>query len=243
MADGTWAGALARAAVTERPLRLSAPWATVLEPVLRSPELQALAAHLRKRKAAGIPVYPPGKDIFAALDAAPPEQVRVVIVGQDPYHGPGQAHGLAFSVAPGVPVPPSLQNIHKELIADLALPEGAFRNGDLRGWARQGVLLLNAVLTVERGRAGSHQGKGWEQFTDRVVEELAVREKPCVFLLWGSYAQKKGAVIDRSRHKVLTAPHPSPLSAHRGFFGCGHFSECNRFLEQNGETPIDWRVM
>ena len=140
--------------MTARPLRLSAPWAAVLEPVLRSPELQALAAHLRKRKAAGIPVYPPGKDIFAALDAAPPEQVRVVIVGQDPYHGPGQAHGLAFSVAPGVPVPPSLQNIYKELTTDLALPEDSFRDGDLRGWARQGVLLLNAVLTVEQGAPG-----------------------------------------------------------------------------------------
>ena len=173
--------------MTARPLRLSAPWAAVLEPVLRSPELQALAAHLRKRKAAGIPVYPPGKDIFAALDAAPPEQVRVVIVGQDPYHGPGQAHGLAFSVAPGVPVPPSLQNIYRELTTDLALPEDSFRDGDLRGWARQGVLLLNAVLTVEQGAPGAHQKLGWETVTDAVIAHLSQRHELFMGALFGNF--------------------------------------------------------
>ena len=226
--------------MTARPLRLSAPWAAALEPVLLSPELQALAAHLRKRKAAGIPVYPPGKDIFAALDAAAPEQVRVVIVGQDPYHGPGQAQGLAFSVAPGVPVPPSLQNIYNELITDLALPEDTFRNGDLRGWARQGVLLLNAVLTVEQGAPGAHQKLGWETVTDAVIAHLSERYEHIVFLLWGSYAQRKGARIDRHRHAIFTAPHPSPLSAHRGFFGSRPFSQANAYLVAQGRAPIDW---
>jgi uracil-DNA glycosylase len=226
--------------MTKRPLNLSPPWAEVLGPVLRSPELQALAAHLRQRKAAGIPVYPPGKQIFAALDAAPPEQVRVVIVGQDPYHGPGQAQGFAFSVAPGVPVPPSLQNIYKELQADLGLPASAFQNGDLRGWARQGVLLLNAVLTVEGGAPGAHQKLGWETVTDAVIAHLSEHFDHRVFILWGSYAQRKGAQIDRARHAVLSAPHPSPLSAHRGFFGSKPFSQANTYLAAHGFAPIAW---
>jgi uracil-DNA glycosylase len=162
----------------------------------------------------------------------------VVIIGQDPYHGPGQAHGLCFSVPAGVPLPPSLVNIYKEIQADLggAAPD----SGNLQHWAEQGVLLLNAVLTVERGRAGAHQGKGWERFTDRVIKELNDGRDGLVFLLWGSYAMKKGAVIDRERHLVLTAPHPSPLSAHRGFFGCRHFSKANAYLERNGVDPIPW---
>jgi uracil-DNA glycosylase len=178
--------------------------------------------------------------IFNALNSTPLDSVKVVILGQDPYHGPGQAHGLSFSVPRGVPVPPSLQNIYKELESDLGLMPPA--HGDLSSWARQGVLLLNAVLTVEAHKAGSHQGQGWEQFTDRVVSVINDTKDGVVFMLWGSYAQKKGAVIDRSRHLVLTAPHPSPLSAYRGFLGCLHFSQCNEYLQSQGTAPIDWRV-
>jgi uracil-DNA glycosylase len=172
------------------------------------------------------------------LNSTPFNKVKVVILGQDPYHGPGQAHGLCFSVQDGVPLPPSLLNIYKELEVDLgsSRPVG----GNLQHWAEQGVLLINAVLTVERGRAGAHQGKGWEKFTDRIVSELNESRDGLVFMLWGSYAMKKGAMIDRSRHLVLTAPHPSPLSAHRGFFGCRHFSKANTWLEQHGQSPINW---
>jgi uracil-DNA glycosylase len=165
--------------------------------------------------------------------------VKVVILGQDPYHGPGQAHGLCFSVPPGVPPPPSLLNIFAELERDLGLPRPS--HGCLLHWAAQGVLLLNSVLTVERGRAASHQGKGWERFTDRVVEVLNARREHMVFLLWGSYAERKGRIVDRSRHLVLVSPHPSPLSAYRGFIGNGHFSSANRYLEQSGQDSIDWR--
>jgi uracil-DNA glycosylase len=164
----------------------------------------------------------------------------VVILGQDPYHGRGQAHGLCFSVRPEVPLPPSLRNIYRELESDLGIPPAA--HGSLLAWARQGVLLLNSVLSVEEGRAGAHQGRGWERFTDRVVEVLDERREGLVFMLWGSYAQKKGAAIDRSRHRVLCAPHPSPLSAHRGFFGCRHFSAANRWLGEQGRETIDWRL-
>ena len=164
--------------------------------------------------------------------------VKVVILGQDPYHGEGQAHGLCFSVRPGVAVPPSLQNIYREIGEDLGVRPPA--NGNLQAWADQGVLLLNAVLTVERGHASAHQGKGWERFTDRVAQALNAEREHLVFLLWGSYAMKKGSVIDRDRHLVLTAPHPSPLSAHRGFFGCRHFSKANAWLEQHGMQPIRW---
>jgi len=166
--------------------------------------------------------------------------VKVVIIGQDPYHGTGQAHGLCFSVPPGVAAPPSLINIFQELGEEFAEERRGLQGGCLEPWAAQGVLLLNAVLTVEAGRAASHQGKGWEQFTDRVVEILNAQRSGLVFLLWGSYAQKKGAMVDRSRHCVLSAPHPSPLSAHRGFFGCGHFARTNAYLTEQGADPIDW---
>ena len=182
----------------------------------------------------------PAPQIFAALDATPFDATKVVILGQDPYHGPGQAHGLCFSVPPGVPVPPSLDNIFKELQRDLGIARPD--HGCLFPWAHRGVLLLNAVLTVEDGRAGAHAGKGWEGFTDHVVETLDREREGLVFLLWGAYAQKKGAVIDPRRHRVLKAPHPSPLSAHRGFIGCGHFSAANQYLARHGQAPIDWSL-
>ena len=185
-------------------------------------------------------IYPQGKFIFQAFDKTPFDQVKVVIIGQDPYHGPGQAHGLCFSVHPGVALPPSLKNIYKEIHADLGLPVPA--SGCLNAWAEQGVLLLNSVLTVESGNAGSHQGRGWEVFTDSVISVLNERAQNLVFLLWGSYAQRKGAVIDGKRHLVLQSPHPSPLSAHRGFFGNHHFSRTNTYLSEHNKTPIDWRV-
>ena len=199
-----------------------------------------LREFLLSRKRSGAVIYPPGTKIFNALDSTPFERVKVVILGQDPYHGPGQAHGLCFSVRLGVPTPPSLINIFREIETDLEIQ--APDHGNLQAWARQGVLLLNAVLTVEKGRAGAHQGKGWERFTDQVVRILNAEREGLVFLLWGSYALKKGAVIDRERHLVLSAPHPSPLSAHRGFFGCRHFSSANRYLEERGQAPIHWKL-
>ncbi|KGO98415.1 uracil-DNA glycosylase [Novilysobacter defluvii] len=221
-------------------IQLEPSWKERVGGWLERPEMRALSAHLRERKRARVEVYPPGGDIFAAFAATPFDRVRVVVLGQDPYHGPGQAHGLCFSVRPGVPVPPSLVNIYKELQADLGIPP--VPHGCLLPWARQGVLLLNAVLTVEAGRPGAHQGLGWEGFTDHVVDVLAREREDLVFLLWGSYAQKKGAVIDRTRHCVLRAPHPSPLSAHRGFLGCGHFSKANRYLASRGKAPVDWAL-
>ncbi|HEY0861624.1 MAG TPA: uracil-DNA glycosylase [Pseudoxanthomonas sp.] len=221
-------------------IRLEPSWKARIGDWLQRPEMRELSAFLRQRKAAGARIYPPGPQIFAAFDATPFDAVKVVILGQDPYHGPGQAHGLCFSVLPGVPVPPSLANIFKELDADLGIAPPD--HGCLLPWARQGVLLLNAVLTVEEGRAGAHQGKGWEGFTDHAIETLAREREGLVFLLWGSYAQAKGKVIDTRRHRVLRAPHPSPLSAHRGFLGCGHFSATNQYLAQRGQVPIDWRL-
>ena len=221
-------------------IRLEPSWKARIGDWLQRPEMRELSAFLRQRKAAGARIYPPGPQIFAAFDATPFDAVKVVILGQDPYHGPGQAHGLCFSVLPGVPVPPSLVNIFKELNADLGIAPPD--HGCLLPWARQGVLLLNAVLTVEDGRAGAHQGKGWEGFTDHAIETLAREREGLVFLLWGSYAQAKGKVIDTRRHRVLRAPHPSPLSAHRGFLGCGHFSATNQYLAQRGLSPIDWRL-
>ncbi|MCH2093453.1 MAG: uracil-DNA glycosylase [Pseudoxanthomonas sp.] len=221
-------------------IRLEPSWKARIGDWLQRPEMRELSAFLRQRKAAGARIYPPGPQIFAAFDATPFDAVKVVILGQDPYHGPGQAHGLCFSVLPGVPVPPSLANIFKELNADLGIAPPD--HGCLLPWARQGVLLLNAVLTVEEGRAGAHQGKGWEGFTDHAIETLAREREGLVFLLWGSYAQAKGKVIDTRRHRVLRAPHPSPLSAHRGFLGCGHFSATNQYLAQRGLSPIDWRL-
>jgi uracil-DNA glycosylase len=221
-------------------VRLDPSWKTRLATALAAPAMQTLSAFLRDEVRRGKPIYPPPKYMFAALDAAPFESVRVVILGQDPYHGPGQAHGLCFSVPHGVPVPPSLQNIFVEQARDLGLPKPG--HGCLASWTRQGVLLLNAVLSVEAGLPGSHAGRGWEAFTDAVVDVLSRERLGLVFMLWGSYAQKKGQLIDRRRHCVLRAPHPSPLSAHRGFIGCGHFSAANRYLETHGEAAIDWRL-
>lgn len=221
-------------------IRLEPSWKARVGALLESPAMQALSAFLRAEKRAGKVIYPPGPRIFAALDTTPFDDVQVVMLGQDPYHGPGQAHGLCFSVLPGVAVPPSLENIFKELGRDLAVPRPD--HGCLIPWARQGVLLLNAVLTVERGLAGSHAGKGWEEFTDACIETLNREREGLVFLLWGSYAQRKGALIDRQRHLVLKAPHPSPLSAHRGFLGCGHFSRTNRYLCDRGRPAIDWQL-
>lgn len=221
-----------------REIRLAESWKTRLSDEFSQPYMASLRQFLLERKRAGAVIYPPGDLIFNALDSTPFEQVKVVILGQDPYHGPGQAHGLCFSVREGVELPPSLRNIFRELADDLGCrpPD----NGNLQRWADQGVLLLNAVLTVERGRAGAHQGRGWERFTDRVVAELNAHRDGLAFLLWGSYAIRKGAAIDRGRHLVLTAPHPSPLSAHRGFFGCRHFSKANEWLLERGEQPIRW---
>ncbi len=221
-------------------IRLEPSWKARIGDWLLRPEMQALSEFLRQRKAAGARIYPPGPQIFAAFDATPFEQVKVVVLGQDPYHGPGQAHGLCFSVLPGVPVPPSLLNIFKELETSLGLPRP--EHGCLLPWARRGVLLLNAVLTVEEGRAGAHQGKGWEGFTDHAIQALAEEREGLVFLLWGSYAQAKGKVIDPRRHRVLKAPHPSPLSAHRGFLGCGHFASANEYLARHGQGPVDWSL-
>ena len=221
-------------------VQLEPSWKRRVGDYLARPDMQALSSWLRERKQGGAQVFPPGAEIFAAFEATPFERVRVVILGQDPYHGPGQAHGLCFSVRPGVPVPPSLVNVYKELRHDLGI--APVSHGCLLPWARQGVLLLNAVLTVEAGRAGAHQGRGWEGFTDHVIEVLAREREELVFMLWGSYAQKKGAVIDRDRHCVLRAPHPSPLSAHRGFTGCRHFSKANRYLAARGHAPIDWAL-
>lgn len=223
---------------TEREIHLEPGWKSVLEDEFHQPHMVALRAFLLQRKKQGAVIYPPGPLIFNALNSTPFDHVKVVILGQDPYHGPGQAHGLCFSVPDGVPLPPSLVNIYREIETDLGSKPGP--GGNLGAWAGQGVLLLNAVLTVEQGKPGAHQGKGWEKFTDRVVMELNVRLQGLVFMLWGSYAMKKGLAIDRARHLVLTAPHPSPLSAHRGFFGCRHFSRANAWLVQTGKTPIRW---
>jgi len=221
-------------------VNLRGEWLALLADEFEQPYMRDLSTFLRARKQAGAVIYPPGRDMFNALESTPPECVKVVVLGQDPYHGANQAHGLSFSVPKGQPIPPSLRNIFQELARDLGIQSPG--HGDLSSWARQGVLLLNSVLTVEAGQAGSHQGQGWEQFTDRIVAALSAAEQPKVFLLWGAHAAKKGKNINRERHLVLSAPHPSPLSAHRGFIGCDHFSEANTFLEQLGLTPIDWQL-
>lgn len=216
-------------------------WRPVLAPLLATPEARRLGGFLKKRESEGVAIYPPRGQRLAALDLTPLEKVKVVILGQDPYHGPGQAHGLAFSVPEGVKVPPSLANIFKELASDLGFTPP--RSGNLANWARQGVLLLNNALTVEQGQAGSHQLLGWEPITDAVISAVAARPEPTVFMLWGSHARKKAARVPglgQGRHLVLTAPHPSPLSAHSGFFGCRHFSKANAFLEAQGRGAIDW---
>lgn len=226
--------------MTEDRVKLEPSWKERIGDYLGRPDMQALSAFLRTEKQAGKVIYPPGPEIFAAFDHTPFDAVRVVILGQDPYHGPNQAHGLCFSVRPGVQTPPSLQNIFKEINRDLgiALPD----HGCLTPWADRGVLLLNATLTVQQGMAGSHQGKGWEGFTDAAIDALNREREGLVFMLWGSYAQKKGQLIDANRHCVLRSVHPSPLSAHRGFLGCGHFSAANRYLESRGLAPIDWSL-
>lgn len=226
--------------MSEDRVKLEASWKARVGDYFERPEMLALAEFLRAQKRAGKVIYPPGPKIFAALDTTPFEAVKVVILGQDPYHGPGQAHGLSFSVPPGVPPPPSLLNIFAELQREPGIPRPD--HGCLIPWARQGVLLLNAVLTVERGQAGSHAGKGWEGFTDACIDALNREREGLVFLLWGSYAQQKGKLIDSRRHRVLKAPHPSPLSAHRGFIGCGHFARANEYLRAQGKTPIDWAL-
>lgn len=223
-------------------VQLHESWRNALAAEFDAPYMRALRAFLVKQKQARKVVYPAGDKIFHALDSTPLPQVRVVIIGQDPYHGPDQAHGLCFSVPPGVPRPPSLVNIFKEIEADIGLGDRQINAGAgcLDGWAKQGVLLLNSVLTVEQARAASHRGQGWEQFTDAVVATVNQQREGVVFLLWGSYAQKKGELVDRDKHCVLTAPHPSPLSAHRGFFGSKHFSQANDYLLARGDQTVDW---
>jgi uracil-DNA glycosylase len=221
-------------------IQLEDSWLERLYDQFEQDYMQELREFLVTRKKHQAVVYPPGPQIFNAMNSTPFDKVRVVILGQDPYHGPGQAHGLCFSVQPGVRIPPSLANIYREIDSDLGIAPPD--HGNLQSWADQGVLLLNAVLTVERGQPGSHQGKGWELFTDSIVHALNNDRENLVFMLWGSYAMKKGAVIDRRKHLVLTAPHPSPLSAHRGFLGCRHFSMANEYLQQHQKLPIDWSV-
>jgi uracil-DNA glycosylase len=225
--------------MSENRIRLEPSWKSRVGDYLQRDDMRALSAFLREQRQR-TRIFPPPANIFGALDATPFDRVKVVVLGQDPYHGAGQAHGLSFSVPPGVAVPPSLDNIFKELQRDLGIARPD--HGCLLPWAQQGVLLLNAVLTVEEGRAGAHAGKGWEGFTDHVVDVLNRERDGLVFLLWGSYAQAKGKMIDTARHRVLKAPHPSPLSAHRGFIGCGHFSAANAYLQRRGAAPIDWSL-
>jgi uracil-DNA glycosylase len=226
--------------VDQNTVKLEPSWLNVLGGEFDQPYMQQLREFLVQQKGAGRVIYPPSSQWFSAFNSTPFDQVRVVILGQDPYHGPNQAHGLCFSVMRGVKVPPSLMNIYKELQDDLAVQPPS--HGCLTSWAEQGVLLLNATLTVEKANAGAHQGKGWERFTDQAIRALNDQRDGIVFLLWGSYAQKKGAFIDQSRHLVLKSVHPSPLSAYRGFLGCKHFSTANNYLQQRGQLAIDWQL-
>jgi len=223
-----------------KPIDLHPSWLAHLAPEFELPYMQHLKQFLLMEKQAGKVIYPESKFIFNAFNSTPLDQVKVVILGQDPYHGPNQAHGLCFSVQPGIPTPPSLQNMFKELRRDLGF--NIPNHGYLQSWANQGVLLLNATLTVEQARAGSHQGQGWETFTDKAIQLVNDKCEGVVFLLWGSYAQKKAAFIDPSKHHVLKAPHPSPLSAHRGFIGCEHFSKVNQYLQASSRPPINWQL-
>ncbi|MDN7133652.1 uracil-DNA glycosylase [Halomonas sp. MC140] len=215
-------------------------WSQWLGNEFEADYMLALKAFLAQQKSAKKVIYPHSTQWFRAFELTPLSEVKVVILGQDPYHGPHQAHGLCFSVQAGIPVPPSLVNIYKELATDVGFTP--VRHGHLEAWARQGVLLLNTSLTVEQGNAASHRGKGWEPFTDRAIETVSQHSPPCVFLLWGSHARQKIALIDQSRHLILEAPHPSPLSAYRGFFGTRHFSQANQFLQAQGRTPIEWQL-
>jgi len=225
---------------TTASIALEESWLQVLRQEFDQPYMQNLRAFLRAEKDAGKVIYPPGSEIFNAFQHTPLTGVKVVILGQDPYHGPGQAHGLCFSVKQGVALPPSLVNIYREIESELGITMPS--HGCLTSWADQGVLLLNSVLSVERSRAASHQGQGWEQFTDRAIEAVNRECEGVVFMLWGAYAQRKGKMIDRERHCVLQSPHPSPLSAHRGFFGCGHFAKANEYLKGRGQQAIDWSL-
>ena len=228
---------------TEQPsriIKLHESWLSVLQDELDASYMHQLSDFLRQEKQLGKTIYPAGGDIFRAFNSTPLDSVRVIILGQDPYHGPKQAHGLSFSVPSGIPIPPSLRNIYRELVSDCGISPP--QHGHLQSWADQGVLLLNSVLTVEAGSAASHQGKGWERFTDAVIECLNRQASGLVFMLWGSYAQKKGAMIDRKRHLVLQASHPSPLSAHRGFLGCKHFSLANEYLSKSEKPLINWQI-
>lgn len=220
-------------------IRIEDSWRTALSAQWEAPYFKDLTQFVREEYKR-TQVFPSPGRIFAAFDSCPFDKVKVVILGQDPYHGPGQANGLCFAVPDGVPLPPSLVNIFTEISNDLGCPERKPSNGDLSHWAQQGVLLLNATLTVEAHKAGSHQGKGWELFTDAVIDAINRGRENVVFLLWGSYAIRKGALIDRSKHLVLTSPHPSPLSAYRGFFGNRHFSKTNEYLIAHGKEPIQW---
>ena len=221
-------------------IKLHPQWLEVLGAEFEKDYMRQLRTFLLQRRQQGAVIYPPASRWFAALNTTPFDQVRVVILGQDPYHGPNQAHGLCFSVLPDVPVPPSLANIYREINSDLSIVQP--NHGCLISWAEQGVLLLNTTLTVEKGNAGAHQGKGWEQFTDQVINQLNTRREGIVFILWGSFAQKKATMIDASKHLILKSVHPSPLSAHRGFMGCRHFSSANEYLQKQGLEPIDWQV-
>lgn len=221
-------------------VRLEESWKAALGGEFSSPYMAHLKDFLKAEKEAGKWIFPKGSEYFRALDLTPLDKVKVVILGQDPYHGDGQAHGLCFSVQPGVRPPPSLVNIYKEMESDLGIVPP--RHGFLESWAKQGVLLLNSVLTVERGQAASHQGQGWEKFTDAVIRQVNELPHPVVFILWGSYAQKKAAFVDAKRHLVIKSPHPSPLSAHNGFFGSKPFSKTNTFLRDHGMKEIDWRL-
>jgi len=226
--------------MSTNPIKIEEGWKEALHAEFGKAYFQQLKAFLVQEKADGQVIYPAGSLIFNAFDQTPFGAVKVVILGQDPYHGPGQAHGLSFSVPRGVAVPPSLQNIYQELVADVGIAKPA--HGNLESWASQGVLLLNSILTVRAQQAASHQGKGWELFTDAAIRALNEQRGGLVFMLWGSYAQKKGEMIDTARHLVLKSVHPSPLSAYRGFLGCKHFSQANAYLAQHGKTPIDWQA-
>lgn len=221
--------------------QVDSSWLDVMGDEFEKPHMTKLREFLKTEYADGKTIFPQRAEYFAALNATPFDRVRVVILGQDPYHGPGQAHGLCFSVKSGVALPPSLVNIYKEMESDIGIPRA--KDGCLTKWADQGVLLLNSVLTVRENQAASHQGRGWEQFTDRVIREVAERREGVAFVLWGSYAQKKAAFVDRSKHLVLESVHPSPLSAHRGFFGSRPFSKINAYLASRGETPINWSLV
>lgn len=219
-------------------IKLEKSWLDRIGNEFDRPYMRELKEFLRLEAEKGRIIYPANSEIFNALNTTAFDDVKVVILGQDPYHGEGQAHGLSFSVREGVRLPPSLKNIYKEIEAEYSVKMP--KSGDLTGWAKQGVLLLNATLTVEQAKAGSHQKQGWEAFTDAVIKSISEERENVVFILWGSYAQKKGSVIDRQKHLVLEGPHPSPLSAHRGFFGCNHFKQANQYLEEQGIEPIEW---